>query len=164
MKWPVELLVLLLWVVCVGCGTGPAKVSDEMPTVISDLERVRGSYTPPADGVLTKELVEEFVVLLERARRLVVLKGGEKYLNPRYVGKNKRRLDKRRMYVRQGIERAQLELGMVSEKYLWLDKTIKEAFIARATPSPSILDKGIASYRALEPFWERYEKARAGME
>ena len=159
-----ELLVLIFGLLLMGCGTGPAKFSDDMPTVITDLERVRGSYSPPADGILTAELVDEFVELRERARVIIIRKGGEKYLNPHYVGNNKRRINKRKQFLRIGIERAQLEQGMVCEKYKWIDKKIKQALIARDTPNPSVLDKGMASYRVLEPFLKRYQQAIAGTE
>ena len=160
-----ELFALFLGFLLLGCGTGPAKFDDDMPTVITDVERVRGEFSPPEDDLLTAELVEEFVELRERARVLVLKKkDGEKYLNPRYVGKNKRRINKRKQLVRMGVERAQLEQGMVCEKYNWIDKKIKQALIARDTPNPSVLDKGMASYRILEPFLKRYQQAVAGTE
>ena len=160
-----ELIAIILGFVLVGCGTGPAKFDDDLPTVITDVERVRGEFSPPEDGLLTAELVEEFVELRERARVLILKKeDGEKYLNPRYVGKNKRRINKRKQLVRMGVERAQLEQGMVCEKYNWIDKKIKQALMARDTPNPSVLDKGMASYRILEPFLKRYQQAVAGTE
>ena len=137
---------------CKGKEEPQKGVFQERDLKISDFERVRGSYTPPQEGKVTEKLLQEYLELMERTREIVIAQGGEIYLDPRFVGKNKRRKNERKRRIRKALEWAQLEEGIVFEKYKWLDENIRP-----------MLDKGHESKKEPSPLLDRLERAMSGM-